>query len=187
MASYGFKSWRFDIWLGHLAGDLTRSAPPGAGGGLTSPRGITAARPPFFILRFEARPLGFIDIGDLKRLRCLLELCFEFFHFSENDCRTKCFGKALRAYAFNFFIFPKTAARPGASEKPCGRLGRLLGALGRVLSPLDRLLRSLEALLEPPGAVLGASWSLLGRSWGGLGASWTPLGPSWKRSKMTPR
>ena len=50
----------------------TRSDPSG-GGGLTSPRGITAARPPFFILRFEARPLGFIDIGDLKRLRCLLE------------------------------------------------------------------------------------------------------------------
>ena len=32
-----------------------------AGGGLTSPRGITANRPPFFILRFGARPLGFID------------------------------------------------------------------------------------------------------------------------------
>ena len=116
---------------------------------MTSPRGITAARPPFFILRFEARPLGFIDMSDLKRLRCLLEPCFEFFHFSENNCRTKCFGKTLWAYAFNFFIFPKTAAGPGASEKPCGRLGRLLGALGRVLSPLDRLLGPLEALLSP--------------------------------------
>ena len=49
------------------------SAPTsGAGGGLTSPRGITAARPPFFILRFEARPLGCIDIGDLKRLSSML-------------------------------------------------------------------------------------------------------------------
>ena len=122
--------------------------------------------------------MGFIDTGDLKRLRCLLEPCFEVFHFSENGCRTRCFGKTLWAYALNFFIFPKTAAEPGASEKPCGRLGRLLGGLGRVLSPLDRLLGSLEALLEPPGALLGASWRLLGPSWGGLGASWAPLGPS---------
>ena len=61
------------------------------------------------------------------------------------------------AYALNFFIFPKTAAEPGASEKPCGRLGRLLGGLGRVLSPLDRLLGSLEPLLEPPGALWEAS------------------------------
>ena len=76
----------------------------------------------------------------------------------------------------NSFNFPKTAAEPGASEKPCGRLGRLLGALGRALSPLDRLLESLEALLEPPGALLAASWSLFGRSWGALGASWAPLG-----------
>ena len=139
---------------------------------MTSPRGITAARPPFFILRVGARPLGFIDFGDFKRLRCFLEPCFEFFHFSENGCRTKCFGKTLWAYAFNFFIFPKTAAEPGASEKLCGRLGRLLGGLGRVLSPLGRLLGSLEALLKPPGALLGASWRLLGCSWGGLGASW---------------
>ena len=98
MASYGFKSWRFDIWLGHLAGDLTRSAPPGAGGGLTSPRGITAARPPFFILRVVARPLGFIDIGDLKRF------------------------DAFWSYALNFSIFPKTTAGPSASEKPYGRM-----------------------------------------------------------------
>ena len=154
---------------------------------MTSPRGITAARPPFFILRFMARPLGFIDIGDLKRLRCFLEPCFEFFHFSENNCRTKCFGKTLWAYAFNFFIFPKTAAGPGASEKPCGRLGRLLGALGRVLSPLDRLLGSLEGVLEPPGALLEASWSLLGRLGGGLGASWAPAswGPLWGSAKKS--
>ena len=33
---------------------------------LTSPRGITAARPPFFILRFGARLLGSIDFGDLS-------------------------------------------------------------------------------------------------------------------------
>ena len=145
---------------------------------MTSPRGTTAARPPFFILRVGARPLGFIDFGDFKRLRCFLEPCFEFFHFSENNCRTKCFGKTLWTYAFNFFIFPKTAAGPGASEKPCGRLGRLLGALGRVSSPLDRLLRSLEALLEPPGALLGASWGLLRHSGGLPGASWAPPGPS---------
>ena len=150
---------------------------------MTSPRGITAARPPFFILRFEARPLGFIDIGDLKLRRCLLEPCFEFFHFSENNCRTKCFGKTLWAYAFNFFIFPKTAAGPGASEKPCGRLGRLLGALGRVLSPLDRLLGSLEALLEPPGALWEASWGTPGGFLGPLGRLLDPLGPSWRRRK----
>ena len=59
--------------------------------------------------------------------------------------------------ALNFLKFPKTAAEPGASEKPCGRLGRLLGALRRVLNPLDRLLGLLEALLKPPGALLGAS------------------------------
>ena len=64
----------------------------------------------------------------------------------------------------NFVKFPKTAAEPGASEKPCGRLGKLLGALGRVMSPLDRLLGSLEALLEPPGALFGASWGGLGDS-----------------------
>ena len=119
---------------------------------MTSPRGITAARPPFFILRVGARPLGFIDFGDLKRLRCFLEPCFE------------------------FFIFPKTAAGPGASEKPGARLERLLAPLGRVLSPLDRLSGSLEAplgaswggfgsLLGPLGALLEASWGLLGASW----------------------
>jgi len=70
-------------------------------------------------------------------------LQFEFFHFSENGCRSKCFGKILWAS------------------------WEALEALGRVLSPLDRLLGSLEALLEPPGALLGASWGLLGRS-GGL-------------------
>ena len=47
--------------------------PSGAGGGLTSPRGITAARPPFFILRVVARPLGYVAFGDLKSLLCLLE------------------------------------------------------------------------------------------------------------------
>ena len=60
-------AWAF----GYLS-DTLRLRPTGAGGGLTSPRGITAARPPFFILRFGARPLGFIDFGDLMRLRCLL-------------------------------------------------------------------------------------------------------------------
>ncbi len=40
---------------------------------LTSPRGITAARPLFFFLRFGARPLGYVDFGDLKGLLCLLE------------------------------------------------------------------------------------------------------------------
>ena len=139
--------------------------PYGAGGGLTSPRGITAARPPFFILRVVARPLGFIDIGDLKRLRCLLEPCFEFFHFSENNCRTKCFGKTLWAYAFNFFIFPKTAAGPGASEKLCGRLGKLLAPLGVSRGPLGASWGALRSLLEPLGALLGGSWGLLGGSW----------------------
>ena len=69
---------------------------------------------------------------------------------------------AFWSHDFNFLNFPKTAAGPGASEKPCGCLGRLLGALGRAYSPLDRLL-GLKALLKPPGALLGASWSLLGR------------------------
>ena len=134
------------------------SAPKGAGGGLTSPRGITAARPPFFILRVVARPLGFIDIGDLKRLRCLLEPCFEFFIFPKTTAGPNASEKPCGRMLSIFFIFPKTAAEPGASEKPCGRLGRLLGALGRVLSPLGRLLRYLEALLELPGALLRASW-----------------------------
>ena len=82
------------MWIGHLAIYLTRRLllRSAAGGGLTSPRGITAARPPFFILRFMARPLGFIDIGDLKRLRCLLEPCFEFFRFF----RKRLSGQVLR-------------------------------------------------------------------------------------------
>ena len=139
---------------------------------MTSPRGITAARPPFFILRVVARPLGFIDIGDLKRLRCLLEPCFEFFHFSENNCRTKCFGKTLWAYAFIFSFFRKRLPDQVLRKSFVGVLGSSWHLLG-----------SLEALLEPPGALLGASWSLLGRSWGGLRASWDPLGPSWRRPK----
>ena len=145
-----YRSW--------LSIQHARLRPYGAGGGLTSPRGITAARPPFFILRVGARPLGFIDFGDFKRLRCFLEPCFEFFHFSENNCRTKCFGKTLWAYAFNFFIFPKTAAGPGASEKLCGRFRRLLGLLGR-------------------------SWEPLGASWDTPEGFLGPLGPSWRRSK----
>ena len=83
------------LWLFIRHALLLRYA---AGGGLTSPRGITAARPPFFILRVVARPLGFIDMSDLKRLRCLLEPCFEFFNF------------------------PKTAAEPSASESLVGVL-----------------------------------------------------------------
>ena len=48
---------------------------------LTSPRGITAARPPFCVMRVGARLLGFIDFGDfgdLKHLGCLLEPHGEF-------------------------------------------------------------------------------------------------------------
>ena len=58
------------------------------------------------------------------------------------------------SHDLNLLNFPKTAAGPGASEKPFGHLGRLLGALGRAYSPLDRLVGSREALLEPPGALL---------------------------------
>ena len=128
--------------------------PSGAGGRLTSPRGITAARLPFFIMRFEARPLGCIDICDLKVIDA----------FWNHDLIS--------------LNFPKTDAELGASEKLGGRLGKLLGTLGRVLSSLERLLGSLEALLEPPGALLGASWGLLRHSGGLPGASWAPLG-SW--------
>ena len=82
-----------------------------------------------------------------------------------------------------FLTFPETAAGPGASEKPCAHLGRLLGALGRAFSPLDRLLGSLEALLKPPGALLEASWDLSGRAWRLPGASWglpgSLLGTPW--------
>ena len=67
---FGGLAFGLDIWLSI---QHARLRPSGAGGGLTSPRGITAARPPFFILRFGARPLGYVDFGDLKRLRCLLE------------------------------------------------------------------------------------------------------------------
>ena len=121
-----------------------------------SREGITAARPPFFILRFGARSLGFIDISDLNRLRCLLEPCFEIFHFSENNCRTKCFGKTLWAYAFNFFIFPKTAAGPSASEKPCGRMLSIFSFFRKRLP--DQVLRKSFV------GVLGGSWHL----WGGF-------------------
>ena len=69
---YGFK---MEIWLvASSFGDRSGtpgSAPPGrAADLLTSPRGITAARPPFFILRIGARPLGYIDFGYDMRLRC---------------------------------------------------------------------------------------------------------------------
>ena len=67
---FGDLAFGLDIWL---SVQHARLRPSGAGGGLTSPRGITAARPPFFILRFGARLLGYVDFGDLKRLRCLLE------------------------------------------------------------------------------------------------------------------
>ena len=71
-AYYGFKMWRFGCGLGSWRSIRhARLRPSGAGGGLTSPRGITAARPPFFILRFGARPLGYVDFGDLMRLRRL--------------------------------------------------------------------------------------------------------------------
>ena len=60
------------------------------------------------------------------------------------------------------------ATGPGVSEKPGGRLGKLLAPLGQVLNPLDWLLGSLEALLGPPGALLEASWGHLG---GILGAN----------------
>ena len=67
---FGGLEFGLDIWSS-VQHALLR--PSGAGGGLTSPRGITAARPPFFILRFGARPLGYVDFGDLKSLLCLLE------------------------------------------------------------------------------------------------------------------
>ena len=77
-------------------------------------------------------------------------------------------------------IFPKTAAGPGASEKPGARLERLLAPLGRVLSPPDRLSGSLEAPLGASwggfGSLLGPLGALLEASWGLLGASWTLLG-----------
>ena len=73
--------WRFEVWrfeeYGFSIENEIRHAqlrPKGAGGGSNSPRGITAARPLFFIVRFGAMPLGFIDIGDLKCLRCFLGL-----------------------------------------------------------------------------------------------------------------
>ena len=67
---FGDLAYGLGIWL-FIRHALLHSS--GAGGGLTSPRGITAARPPFFILRFGARPLGYVDFGDLKRLWSLLE------------------------------------------------------------------------------------------------------------------
>ena len=57
------------MWIGHLAVGLARSAPPLRGGRrMTSPRGTTAARPLFFILRLGARPLGFIDFSAFEDL-----------------------------------------------------------------------------------------------------------------------
>ena len=82
---------------------------------------------------------------------------------------------AFWSHDLNFLDFPRTAAEPGVSEKPCARLERLLGDLGWILKPFDRLLGSLEALLKPPGALMGASWSPLGGSWEGLGGSWHHL------------
>ena len=118
------------------------------------PKGDHRRPPAFFIPRFEARPLGFINIGDLKLRRCLLEPCLE-----------------------SFFNFPKTAAEPMLRKSLVG----VLGALGRVLSCLERLLGSLGALLEPPGASLAASLlgplkALWGGSPGRLGRLLGPLG-----------
>ena len=50
----------------------TRPAPPlRAGGGLTCPKGLTAARPPSCCLRFGASLLGFIYFNGFGDLKCL--------------------------------------------------------------------------------------------------------------------
>jgi len=50
IAYSGYKIWRFGISIGpkEPGSSTPRLRPGGAGGGLTSPRGTTAARPPFF-------------------------------------------------------------------------------------------------------------------------------------------
>ena len=71
-AYYGFKILRFGFgfgfWLSVQHALLLHFV---AGGGLTSPRGITAARPPFYFLRIGVRLLGFIDFGDFGDLKFL--------------------------------------------------------------------------------------------------------------------
>ena len=58
------------IW----AFDLARSAPPLRGGRrIDFPKGDHRCPPAFFILRFGTRHLGYVDLGDLKSLLCLLE------------------------------------------------------------------------------------------------------------------
>ena len=65
-ASPGHVDWAFGFFVRHA---LLR--PSGADGGLTSPRGITAARPPFCCLRLWLRLLCFIDVGDFGLLEPL--------------------------------------------------------------------------------------------------------------------
>ena len=57
--------------IGDLRCRLRSARPSGAGGGLTSPRGITAARPPFYRLRIWVRLLGFVDLGNFGDLKCV--------------------------------------------------------------------------------------------------------------------
>ena len=152
------------LWIGHLDFCPTRSAPPLRGGRrIDFPKGDHRRPPAFFSFCGLGQGLWDSSISAILR-----------------------FVDAFWSHALNFVKFPKTAAEPGASEKPCGRLGKLLAPLGRVLSPRDRLWRSLPALLEPPGAFLGVSWGSWGTPegfLGPLGRLLDPLGPSWRRSK----
>ena len=75
----------------------------------------------------------------------LVGVCFQFFNFSENGCRTRCFGKALWA-SWEALGSSWTGFELEASWSA---LGGLLGPLG--------------ALLEASWGLLGASWTILGR------------------------
>ena len=88
---------------------------------MTSPRGITAARPPFCHLRFGVRTLGFIDVGDFGDLKCLGLVLG---------------GSQGRLVAFCSLL--------GRSWRP---LGASWGALGGVLGPLERILGASWCLL----------------------------------------
>ena len=100
-------------------------------------------------------------------------LPFEFFDFSENGCRTQCFGKIHLNYWFAFFHFSENGCQTRCFGKT---LWPSCSLLERFWEPFEASSGTLGSSLGPLGTLLEASWGLLGCSWGLPGASCRLLG-----------